>query len=198
MTETSGFGISRISTSKKAAQLSTFKKSLLYLPYYNKPCLEWLGAFSSFSAWATKLRRNVAALCTIWSAREMAGIKPQTFRNVSGVFKPAGAVHIDLGKLRPQILDLCALIMILNLDRKLAWWFVWFYLRFANLVSRAAISATLNCDFIICEIIPLLCSQCFHNFSCYINWFTVFLFYAIDFDISRRRRFVWCLKERDL
>ena len=61
-------------------------KSLLYSRYYAEACKEWRGPSSRLSAWATQLRRNVAAVMSRW--RHCAdltgpGIEPQTSRTES-------------------------------------------------------------------------------------------------------------------
>ena len=61
-------------------------KSSLYSPYYAEACTEWRGPSPPHSAWATQLRRNVAAVASRW--RHYAdltgpGIEPQTSRTKS-------------------------------------------------------------------------------------------------------------------
>ena len=41
-------------------------KSPLYSQYYAEACNEWQGPFPRFSAWATQLRRNIAAVASRW------------------------------------------------------------------------------------------------------------------------------------
>ena len=58
-------------------------KSLLHSPYYTEACNEWRGPSPRLSAWATQLRRNVAAVASRW--RHCAdltgpGIEPHTSR----------------------------------------------------------------------------------------------------------------------
>ena len=36
----------------------------VYSPYYAEACNEWWGPFSRLSAWATKLRKNVATVAS--------------------------------------------------------------------------------------------------------------------------------------
>ena len=51
-------------------------KSSIYSRYYNEACNEWRSPSPPFSAWATQLRRNIAAVasrrqsCLIWPAQE--------------------------------------------------------------------------------------------------------------------------------
>ena len=61
-------------------------KSSLYLRYYAEACNELRGPSLWLSAWATQLRRNVAAVARRW--RHCAdltgpGIEPQTYRTES-------------------------------------------------------------------------------------------------------------------
>ena len=61
-------------------------KSSLYSLYYAEACNEWRGPSPRLSAWATQLRRNVAAVASRW--RHCAdltgpGIEPQTSRTES-------------------------------------------------------------------------------------------------------------------
>ena len=61
-------------------------KPSLYSPYYSESCNEWRGPSPRLSAWATQLRRNVAAVASRW--RHCAdltgpGIEPQISRTES-------------------------------------------------------------------------------------------------------------------
>ena len=56
-------------------------KSSLYSRYYAEACNEWRGPSPQLSAWASQLRRNVAAVASRWRfcARFTGmGIEPQT------------------------------------------------------------------------------------------------------------------------
>ena len=66
----------------KSAHMLQIKFSL-YSRYYAEACNEWRGLSPPRSAWATQLRRNVAAVASRW--RHCAnltgpGIEPQTSR----------------------------------------------------------------------------------------------------------------------
>ena len=61
-------------------------KFSLHSPYYAEACNEWRDPSPQLSAWATQLRRNVAAVASRW--RDYVdltgpGIEPQTFRTDS-------------------------------------------------------------------------------------------------------------------
>ena len=61
-------------------------KSSLYSPYYVEACNELRGPSPRLSAWATQLRRNVAAVASRWRHcvdLTAPGIEPQTSRTDS-------------------------------------------------------------------------------------------------------------------
>ena len=61
-------------------------KSSLYSRYYAEACNEWRGSSLRLSAWATQLRRNVAAVASRWRhCADLTGpeIEPQTSRTES-------------------------------------------------------------------------------------------------------------------
>ena len=61
-------------------------KSSLYSQYYAKACNEWRGPSPQNSAWATELRRNMAAVASRWrlcADLTRPGIKLQTSRTDS-------------------------------------------------------------------------------------------------------------------
>ena len=61
-------------------------KSLLYSPYYAEACNELRGPSPLLSAWAARLRRNVAAVANRWrycANLTGPGIETQTYRTDS-------------------------------------------------------------------------------------------------------------------
>ena len=67
--------------SSNTAARSFVKKSLLYSQYYIEACNEWRDPSPRHSAWATQLRRNVAAVasrCDTEFDMTSPGIEPQT------------------------------------------------------------------------------------------------------------------------
>ena len=75
----------KVGFESKSAHMLQIKSSL-YSPYYAEAYNEWRGPSLPRSAWATQLRKNVAAVASHW--RHCAnltgpGIEPQTFRTKS-------------------------------------------------------------------------------------------------------------------
>ena len=75
----------KVGSNSKSAHMLQIKSSL-YSRYYAEACNEWRGRSPPRSAWATQLRRNIAAVTSRW--RHCAdltgpGIEPQTYRNES-------------------------------------------------------------------------------------------------------------------
>ena len=61
-------------------------KSSLYSPYYAQACNEWRGPSPRLSAWATRLRTNVATVASRWQHfADLTGprIEAHTFRTDS-------------------------------------------------------------------------------------------------------------------
>ena len=60
-------------------------KSLLYSRYYGEACSEWRNPSLRLSAWATQLRRNIAAVATVCRF-DQPGNRTHTYRVDNDVF----------------------------------------------------------------------------------------------------------------